>query len=177
MSEGVRLISRIVTSVRALLPTDWFGRAGRKFSEVTEAISEFASEHDITPKDLLEDGVDLGRRKLEGLANHEYANALKDFADAEQKKIESEFQRRALETKLRREEVQLQKDQAEAHLARIKAVDAEVDLLRKLKEIGVVLHRDDHGNLSALPSGPTIDLLELTDRRRSEEHSGQRETT
>jgi hypothetical protein len=62
-------------------------------------------------------------------------------------------------------------------LARIKAVDAEVDLLRKLKEIGVVLHRDDHGDLSVLPSAPTIDLLELADRRRSEENSGQREIT
>jgi hypothetical protein len=67
---------RIIAQIRALLPGDWKSRAGDRFRKTTQTISDFAEEHHITPAELLGDGVDLGRRKLEGMASHEYAEAL-----------------------------------------------------------------------------------------------------
>ena len=41
----------------------------------------------------------LGLRKVQGLANNEYAAAAKNFAEAEQKRIEIELQRQLFENK------------------------------------------------------------------------------
>jgi hypothetical protein len=159
MSDREGVITRLVARVRALLPEDWFGRAGERLNKTTEAISDFAEEHHVRPTDILEETVELGHRKLEGLANKEYAAAAKDFAEVEQKKIETELQRRTVDIRVRKEE-------AETRLAELKALDAEIELLRKMKEIGVVLHRDESGNLTVLPPPANCDLLELVERRR-----------
>jgi hypothetical protein len=46
----------------------------------------------------------------------------------------------------------------------LKVVEAEIDLLSKLKAAGVVLRYDSSGNLTVLPGG-TCDLDELKARR------------
>ncbi|MGC9969721.1 MAG: hypothetical protein ABSE56_03935 [Bryobacteraceae bacterium] len=165
MPDGPSLLTRIVASIRALLPSDWFGRAGQRFRDATQAVSDFAEEHHLRPKDIAEEGIELGRRKLEGLANQEYATALKDFADAEQKTIETEFQRRSLESKVRREEAQAQKEEVEVRLAELKVIEAEVQLRQKLTEAGVILYRDSAGNLTALSLPPSCDLVRPAERR------------
>src|ERR1019366_7224635 len=137
--EGV--IARLIARLKALLPNDWKGRPGERFQKATQAISDFAEEHHITPNELLDEGVELGRRKIEGAASHEYAQALKNFAEAE-------------------------KIKTEAHLAELTALQAELELLQKLKSIGVVLHRDVNGNLTALPAPQGFDLMELVDHNR-----------
>jgi len=157
MSErGV--MSRLLAFVHALLPEDWFGRAGRFFSETTDAISDFSEEHQIRPKDLAHEGVELARTALHGKANKDLAAAVKDFADAERTNIEIELQRRSLECKLRKEE-------AEAALAELQVVHSEADLLKKLKELGVVLHKDNSGHLTVLPATSSVDLQQLAEGR------------
>jgi hypothetical protein len=94
---------------------------------------------------MLEEGVELGRVKLEGLAYKEYAAAAKDLAESEQKKIESELQRRTLDIRMRKEE-------AETRAAELKVLDAEIEVLKKLRKIGAVLQRDENGNLTVLPA-------------------------
>jgi hypothetical protein len=137
-------ISRLVANLRALLPEDWRGRAGELFRNTTQEIAEFAEEHKIKPRDLADEGITLGRRKLEGLANKEFAAALKDFADTERIRVEAELQRRSLESEVKKKE-------EEARLTGIQRLTAEVELLKKIKEIGVVLRQDKDGNLTALP--------------------------
>lgn len=170
MPEGgtPTLLSRLVAAVRALRPSEWLGQAGQVFRDTTESISDFAEQHHVRPKDVASEGVELGRRKLEGLANQEYAAAVKDFAEAEQKNIETELQRRTVETKVRKEEASAQREEAEARLASLKVVDAELELFIKLKAAGVVLHRDAAGNLTVLPSPVTVDLIELAQGRHRE---------
>jgi hypothetical protein len=155
---------RVVARVRALLPLDWVSKAGDRFRRTTQAISDFAQAHQIRPEDVLNEGVELGRNKIEGLANKEFAEATKNFAEAEQKKIETELQRRSLESKVRREE-------AEARVAEIKVVDAEIELLKKLRDLAVVLHRDDNGNLTVLPASGDCDITKLLNgpARRTED--------
>jgi len=158
VSDHESILSRLIARVRALLPGDWGGRAGARYESTVDMVAEFAEEHHLRPRDLASEGVELGRRALHGKANKDLAAATKDFAEAEQIKIENELKRRAGESDLRRQE-------AEARLAEIKILDAEVELLRKMKEIGVVLHRDNSGHLTVLPLPEDCDLEELAQRK------------
>ena len=152
-----RVLSFVHATVRALLPADWRGRAGQRFRRMMNSISEFAESNGVRPADLAEEAVDLGRRKLHGSANRDLAAAVKDFAEAEQKRIQNELQRRSLESQVEREE-------AETRLAKLKVLDAEVELLNKLTEAGVVLHFDERGNLTVLPAVVGCDLGKLAKR-------------
>jgi hypothetical protein len=97
----------------------------------------------------LGEGIELGRRKLTGLANKELAEAAKNFAEAEDRKIDAELKRRALESKVRSEE-------ADTRLKELEVLEAELSLAKKLKAEGVVLHRDQDGTLTLLPSGLSL---------------------
>jgi phosphoglycolate phosphatase-like HAD superfamily hydrolase len=143
-------MGRVVARVRALLPGDWFGAAGSRFRKTTDAIAELAEEQGVRPQDLVADGI----RKVKGLANAEYAAAMKNFAEAEQKQIETEVMRRTVEARVR-------KEFADARAAEIKALDAEIELLKKLNEAGVVLGREKNGNLIVVVAPPNLDLTLL----------------
>ena len=158
MSEHDGIVTRLVARVRALLSEDWRGRAGERFERTIDSVSEFAEEHRLHSKQLASEGVNLGRRALHGKANKDLAAATRDFAEAEQIKIENELKRRAGESEVRRQE-------AEARLAELKVLDAEVELLRKMNEIGVVLHRNEEGNLTVLPLSANCDLEELAEQK------------
>jgi hypothetical protein len=145
-----RHLVRVLAHIAALFPTDWIGSAGRRFRQTMRAISEYTSERHIRPSDLLESGV----RKIEGLANQEYAAALKNFADIERQKIDIELQRRSLESDVR-------KKRAEARLAEIKAADAELELLKKLNELGVTVHQGEDGSLTIMSASWDCDLMQL----------------
>lgn len=155
------VLTRLLAQVHALLPEDWFGRAGKRFSDTTDAISEFAQEHQVRPADLAHEGVELARTALHGKANKDLAAAVKDFAEAERTKIDAELQRRSLESRIRKEE-------AEAALAELQVVHSEADLLKKMKKLGVVIYKDDSGHLSVLPAAATIDLTRLAQQRMQE---------
>ena len=104
MSERAKGVTTwFAARVRALLPEDWCSRAGDAFRKATTDISNFADRYDARPENLLDEGVELGRRKLHGLANKELAEAVNSFAEAAQKDIEAELQRRSLESKVRQE--------------------------------------------------------------------------
>src|SRR4051794_3005333 len=105
------VVTRLVSLVRALFPEDWQDHAGKSFRAGTLAISEFAGEHSLRPADVLNEGVELARNKLTGLAIQEhaaaqknYAEAAKAFTDSEDKKIETELKRRSIETELDRKQ-------------------------------------------------------------------------
>jgi hypothetical protein len=156
MSDHIGVFSRVVTRIRALLPEHWRGHAGKQFRKTADEISEFVDNNDLRLGDVAEEAVVLGRRKLHGIANKEYAAALKDFADVEQTKIEIELQRRSLESKVRKEE-------AEATLAELQVLDAQAELIMKLKKIGVTLQPDKDGNYTVLPAPKNFSLKRLNE--------------
>ena len=152
----------VVAHIRALLPDDWAGTAGELFREGTQAISQFASENDLLPDTLAEKGIDLAGRKIKGLATQEdaaaqknYAEAAKAFTEEEDRKIAIELNRRALESDVQKREADAQKAKAEARkasadadLTEIQVMDARFELIRKLEGAGMMLHKDDNGNLA-----------------------------
>jgi len=164
VSEREWVGTRFVARVRALLPEDWSSRAGERLRQTVDRIASFARKHGIS----VDEGVALGERKIRGLANKEYADSLKSFAEAEQKKIETELYLRTLESKVR-------KEQAEARLAEIDVLNAELELMKKLKEMGVVICRDEQGNLAVLPTPPRFDLMKLAGERHSRESPDNRD--
>lgn len=91
-------------------------------------------------------------------ASKECAAAIKDFAEVEQKKIDTERQRLSLESKVRQEE-------AAAQLAELTVLEKELELSQKLKEIGVLLYRTEDGNLTATISTITGQSERASERR------------
>jgi hypothetical protein len=173
-SDG--LVSRLIARVKAIRARDWRGKAGDYFRRTTQNISEIAEEHDLTPREVLGEGIELGRRKLEGLAQHEFSEVVKNYADTEKARIEAELLRRGLQSDSRKKEADARKADAEARLAELSVVNAELELLTKLQNAKVILHRDSNGNLTALPLPPAINLLEAADPRKSERKEREPQT-
>jgi hypothetical protein len=149
----VGIISQLVAYARALLPEDWQGEAGRRFRKTTAVVSQFAADNQVCPRDL----VALGRRKLEGLGSREFAAMVKDYAEAENAKIDAELKRRSLECEMRRKE-------AEAREAEIRVLNAEIELVGRLKEAGAIFRTDEKGNLTVLPAPKDISFAQLENR-------------
>ncbi len=164
MSSPEGVITRLIARVRALFAEEWRGPSGQHILETITTISDFTDEHHLRPKDVLGEGVELGRRKLEGLANHEFSQATKNFADAEKTKIENELQRRVLESDVARKEAKSRKAGAEARIEEIKALEAEMEFMEKLQRAGVLLHKDPAGNLTILPAPVNLSYLALRQR-------------
>src|SRR4051812_11635 len=97
LPESGSAVRRVIARITALLPKHWLGLPGRYFDRTVNIISEFVRRNNVDAAEIADGAVELGRRKLIGLGNREYAATLKDFADAEQKRIQAELERRSLE--------------------------------------------------------------------------------
>lgn len=136
--------------VRSLSGGEWHDRAGKRFRQTTQAISRFATDHQVGADDLL----NLGTAKLQGFAYKDYAEVIKNFGEVEKNAIEAELARRALESRVRKEE-------AEARQAELKVLDAELELIRKFNDIGVALQTDDQGKITLFQSTKPMNLAAL----------------
>jgi hypothetical protein len=155
MSERPGVLTRLFARIQALFAADWRGQAGKRMRNTTAAISEFAEENDLLPREVAAEAVTLGRRKLEGLAHQEYAAAVRNFAETENIEIDTELKRRSLESEVR-------KKAAEARKAEIENLNAELELVQKLKAAGTTIHRDNNGHLTVLPAPGNFDYDGLT---------------
>ena len=148
----------LVAHVRALLPDDWQGAAGEAFREGTQAVSQFAAANGLTPENLFEGSIELGRRKLTGVASKEHAEAQKNYAEAvkafgetEDLKIETALKLRVFESDVIKREAEARAAKAAADIAETEAIDKRIDLIKKLKDNGMGLDRDEKGNLIIFP--------------------------
>ena len=97
--------------------------------------------------------------KLRGLAGKEYAEALKNFSDAEATRIETLAAERGMHLRLRKQE-------AETRMAEVNALQAELALTQKLNELGISLRMSQSGKLTLLPTPQPVSFLNDTDVRR-----------
>src|ERR1039458_3005398 len=100
MSDRVDIIARITARVRALLPKDWLGTAGRRFRQTTTVISDYTHEK-IRPSERLEEAPDLAWKAVQGAALEKHARALKEYAEEEGERVEIELKRKTLQSKAR----------------------------------------------------------------------------
>jgi hypothetical protein len=147
----------LLARVQALLPEDWRGPAGRRFRKTLNAISSTLEQAGAPPSELPTKIAALAVDKAEGYAQKEKAAAMKDFSEAEERRIDTQLKTRSLESKIRKEE-------AEARLAEIAVFNAELDLVKRLRETGVMLQENGPGRYTILSAPTNWDFAKVSDR-------------
>jgi hypothetical protein len=163
MSDRVDIIARITARVRALLPKDWLGTAGRRFRQTTTVISDYTHEK-IRPSERLEEAPDLAWKAVQGAALEKHARALKEYAEEEGERVEIELKRKTLQSKARQESATAEKLEAEARTARIREVQERIKLFDDLKRFSAIPLWDQDGNLSIAKAPREFDWDELQER-------------
>jgi hypothetical protein len=170
MRDPRRFFSGTVAKLLAILHEDWMGRAGAKFRAVARVVSEFAEEHDATPRQVADDAMNLGRRKLEGLASQEHAEALLKYAEAEKVQIENEWIKRTdtRQARSRKELAEIEHAELENEVMRVKLLDARLELIAKLQKLNVIFTYDETTNTIIFASaGETMRWEDLEGRIKS----------
>jgi hypothetical protein len=163
MPEKRGFISRVMARVTCLLPEDWRGKAGRRFRNTTTAISDYSHEH-IRIGERLEGAPDLAWKALEGAAQEKHAKALRDYAEEEKSRLDSELKRRTLESNARQAKASADKSDSEARVAQIAEMDARLELFDKLKGRNAIPIWDDKGNMTVVRAPKDFDWDGLQDR-------------
>ncbi len=128
-------------------------RAGKAFGEIAEIIAKYSSDQNVNP------GVDdayPGSARFESDVPREYIAALRLFSDAERLKIESVSRREG--------EIGSEGPKSETSSTKERALRAEVELVSKLKQIGVVFAHDARGDLTVLPAPTDYDYEGLAEK-------------
>ena len=154
-----------MAKVRALLPGDWSGRAGDKFRQTAEAISDFAKSDAARLK--TEEALDLSWKKFEGIASKEHAEAMARYADEENKRIDAVLKKRTLESKARKAEAEARITEAEAGLKEVALMQARIALVERLREQGLVPISDEKGSMRIVKA-PSDFNWEALQSQRSE---------
>ena len=163
MPEKETTLRRIVARVRCMLPKDWLGRAGKRFRQTTTAISDFSEQH-IRLGEKVDAAPELAWRALQGAASEKYARALKDYAEEEKDKLDSELKRRTLESNARQARATADKLESEARIALLNEMDARLAFFDKLRQRNAVPIWDDQGNMTFARAPKDYDWDGLQDR-------------
>jgi hypothetical protein len=142
-------MSVIVFFVRAI--NNWRGRGGNLFRRTLKKISMFAGAHQLRTDDL----ATLASIKLQGIAHTEIAQVVKTLNEAEQIAVDTQLAKRLSETRVRKEELEVREKE-------LTVLGAELELFRKLNEIGVVLRVDSGGSYTILPKPMGMDLTAIS---------------
>lgn len=150
-SEG--LLTRLRVKLTPQFLEEWMGAAGRRFRKTGERLSQYNQDH-AKLGEKVDAAPDLLWKAAQGAANTQLAKAEADYAKAENDRIEAELKRRTMEAKARHEHADADKAEAEAAIAKIKEVQARLELFKQLKDIGVGVTLDESMNLVVVPSPP-----------------------
>ena len=83
------------------------------------------------------------------------------FTESEDKKIETEIKKRSLESEVRKKEAEAREANARASRAETEALTAQLELHHKLNDAGMMLYRDERGNLTIFPKPNDQEPLQL----------------
>jgi len=151
----------IYISLRLLSLKTLTQHAVKLFRRALQRLSAAAIAFGAQPKDL----AGLGNMKLRGLAGKEYAEAVKNFSEAEAVRIETLAAERGMRNRLRRQE-------AETRMAEVNMLQAELALTQKLNELGISLRMTESGKLTLLPTPQPLSFRNDMDVQK---HPGSQE--
>jgi hypothetical protein len=132
------------------------GKPRRRFPIFRSSISGWAKRVKRPPE--------LAWRALQGAASEKYARALKDYAEEENDKLDSELKRRTLESNARQAKATADKLESEARMAQINEMDARLAFFDKLRQRNAVPVWDDQGNMTFARAPKDYDWDGLQDR-------------
>jgi multidrug efflux pump subunit AcrA (membrane-fusion protein) len=147
--QGV--IRRLLVKACPQFLEDWLGAAGARFNRGIEAVSDYTRDH-VQIGEKLEAAPDMLWRAAKGATSAQHAKAEADYAKAETDRMDAELRRRTLEAKTRHECADADKAEAEARIAKIREMQARIELVKQLKEIGVSASLDSGLSISVSPA-------------------------
>jgi hypothetical protein len=168
VSNEKGLLTRIRVKLTPQFLEDWLGAAGRRFRKTGEQLSRYNRDHAKLGAKV-DDAPDLLWKATQGAANIQLAKAQADYAKAENDCIEAELKRRTIEAKARHESADADKAEAEAGTAKIREIQARLELFKQLKEIGVSVTVDSSLNLVIDPADAAVPPLTASEVLATEE--------
>jgi hypothetical protein len=143
--------------VKAIPAVEWLGAAGARFRRT---LGDF-NRNSLRPRERIEAAPDLAWKAAEGLAHEKRARALKDYAEVAKDEAATELARKTLESKSRQENALADKMESEARFARIKEMEARLELVDKLKSVGAIPIWDEKGKMTFVKAPPDYDWAQL----------------
>jgi hypothetical protein len=138
MSADEHQLIKSVARVTPVLEEDWLSKAGTLWRSTMQGISDFNKKY-LKLDEKAAATPDLVWRAAEGYASERHARAMADYSKAENDRIDAELRRRTLISKVRQEEAEASKREAEARIARITEIKARLELCDQLRKIGVTI--------------------------------------
>jgi biotin carboxyl carrier protein len=158
VSNGKGLLTRLRVKLTPQFVEDWIDAAGRRFRKTGQQLSDYNKDH-AKLGGKVDEAPDLLWKAAKGAANTQLARAEADYAKAENDRIDAELKRRTMTAKARHEESDADRAEAEAGTAKIKEIQARIELFKQLKDIDVSVTLDNSMNLAVGPAPTTPALI------------------
>lgn len=168
MSRGGGVVRRLLIRACPQFLDDWFGIAGDVFRDGVEKVSDYNAEH-AKLGGKLDAAPGMIWRAAEGATSAQHAKAEADYPKAESDRMDAELRRRTMEAKTRHE-CDADKAEAEAGIAKIRQMQARLELFKQLRDLGVAVTVDSEFNLRMEQACPAPELHAI-DVIESEEFS------
>lgn len=156
-------LQRVVAKVRALLEHHWHGRAGERFRHTTEALST-AVKSLADPEDIPDIAAEAVRRYSVGMVSRDHAEALKNYAEAEEVKIRTALSQAQFTDQVRFQKASADKQEAELRLLKTTELQARLQLFDEFQKRNAVVIWDNRGNMMITKAPPQFDWEEARDR-------------
>jgi len=162
MPKEQGILRRLLVKACPQFLEDWVGEAGVRFRQGMKKVSKYNSEH-VRIGDKIDEAPGMLWRAAEGAASAQHAKAESDYAKAENDRVDAELRRRTLDPRTRHEWADADKAEAEAGIAKIREIQARIELFKQLREIGVAVTMDEKITLKVTPGvhPPLLDVGEL----------------
>lgn len=168
MSNEKGLLTRLRVKLTPQFLENWLGAAGRRFRRTAEQLSNYNRDH-AKVGERVDEAPDLLWKAARGAANTQFAKAEADYAKAENDRIEAELKKRTMEARARHENADADKAEAEAGIAKIREIQARLELFKQLKDNGVNVSIDASMNLTIGPAKTVTPPLVASDALAAEE--------
>ena len=159
MLDLTDFITRVKARVTALLPEQWKGKAGERFRETVDTLSDYTKKN-VRVGERLREAPDVLWETLKQKSSEALVNA----AEEEHKRIEIELARQTLVAKRRQEEASADKAETEARMLRIDEIEKRLAFIEKLRKSGMVCVWSSEGQMTFLKAPLNFNWEDLIKR-------------
>jgi hypothetical protein len=135
-SGGPGLLRRLLVRITPQFAEDWAGFVGELFRGGVKKIDAYNRDH-AKIGEKVDEAPDMLWRAADGATSVQHAQAQAAYSQAENGRIDAELKKRTLEARTRHEEADAERAEAEAGVARVREIQARIELVQQLNAIGV----------------------------------------
>jgi biotin carboxyl carrier protein len=167
-SGGPGLVRRLLVRITPQFAEDWAGFVGELFRGGVQKIDAY-NRHHARIGEKVDEAPDMLWRAADGVTSIKHAQAQAAYSQAENGRIDAELKKRTLEARTRHEEAGAERAEAEAGIARVREIQARIELVQQLNAIGVKATLDPkalgamHLHIEPLPNAPALQSGDLLD--------------